>query len=101
MVRLQRRTGGAAVSRRTFSSLDALIQDAIAGMTGQGLVVVVPSMERIDVYTPQQHGFRDADEFLRSLPWISAVRTWLRGWKVAPVDQLERERFLRLRREDE
>lgn len=62
-------------SERTFRSLRDLVQSYLSDLprqTGDGLVVVVPKHERVDVYSSHASGVPTETDALVLLPWIVA-----------------------------
>ena len=86
-------------SERTYRSLRDLVQSYISDLPGQegdGLVVVVPEKERVDVYSSHASGVPTDTNALIALPWIVASsmnRSW-RGRFVTEHEKLEIARLL-------
>lgn len=84
-----------AASRR-FRSLRELIQAQLSDLTSvdvPGIVVMLPHLKRLDVYTTLGTGAEQTNEFLRTLTWVLAEQSG-DGWICREVGPELRDKFL-------
>lgn len=84
-----------AASRR-FRSLKELIQAQLSDLTSvdvPGIVVMLPHLKRLDVYTTLGTGAEWSDEFLKQLTWVFAEKSG-DGWICREVSDELRDKFL-------
>lgn len=84
-----------AASRR-FRSLRELIQAQLSDLTSvdiPGIVVMLPHLKRLDVYTTLGIGAEPTKEFLRTLTWVLAEQSG-DGWICRELSEKLRDKFL-------
>lgn len=84
-----------AASRR-FRSLRDLIQAQLSDLTSvdvPGIVVMLPHLKRLDVYTTLGTGAEQTPEFLKTLTWVFAERSG-DSWICREVSDALRDQFL-------
>lgn len=84
-----------AASRR-FRSLRELIQAQLSDLTSvevPGIVVMLPHLKRLDVYTTLGTGAEPTSEFLRTLTWVLAEQSG-DGWICREISNELRDKFL-------
>ena len=85
-----------AASRR-FRSLRELIQAQLSDLTSvdvPGIVVMLPHLKRLDVYTTLGTGAEPTNEFLRTLTWVLAEQAGTDDWVCHEVSPELRDKFL-------
>ncbi len=83
-------------SSRRFRSLKELIQAQLSDLTSvevPGIMVMLPHLKRLDVYTALGTVAELTPEFLKSLTWILAEQSG-DGWLCRDVDDEVRDKFL-------
>jgi hypothetical protein len=84
------------LSSRRYGSLRDLIQSQLADLTSNdvpGIVVMLPHLKRVDVYTTLGTSAEPTTEFYESLPWVLAEQSG-DGWICREVDTASRDRFI-------